>query len=98
MNKTRALSRNENPMSKIEIFTQPGCPYCVHAVSLLRSKGVKFQEINAPNGSAEREESIRRSGRRTVPQTFVDKESLGGCDDLMALDRAGRLDALLGNV
>ncbi|AAW59839.1 MULTISPECIES: glutaredoxin 3 [Gluconobacter] len=85
-------------MSKVEIYTQPGCPYCVHAVSLLRSKGIEFQEINAPHGSAEREESIRRSGRRTVPQTFVDGKGLGGCDDLMALDRAGRLDALLGKV
>ncbi|GEM18207.1 glutaredoxin [Gluconobacter oxydans NBRC 3293] len=70
----------------------------MHAVSLLRSKGIEFQEINAPHGSAEREESIRRSGRRTVPQTFVDGKGLGGCDDLMALDRAGRLDALLGKV
>lgn len=85
-------------MSKVEIYTQPGCPYCVHAVSLLRSKGVAFQEINAPHGSAEREEAIRRSGRRTMPQTFVDGKGLGGCDDLMALDRAGRLDALLGKV
>lgn len=85
-------------MSKVEIYTQPGCPYCVHAVSLLRSKGIEFQEINAPHGSAEREESIRRSGRRTVPQTFVDGKGLGGCDDLMAFDRAGRLDALLGKV
>ncbi|WP_215745580.1 glutaredoxin 3 [Gluconobacter sp. P1C6_b] len=85
-------------MSKIEIYTQPGCPYCVHAVSLLRSKGIEFQEINAPRGSTEREESIRRSGSRTVPQTFVDGKGLGGCDDLMALDRAGRLDALLGKV
>ncbi|GBR56077.1 glutaredoxin 3 [Gluconobacter sphaericus] len=85
-------------MSKVEIYTQPGCPYCVHAVSLLRSKGIEFQEINAPHGTAEREESIRRSGRRTVPQTFVDGKGLGGCDDLMALDRAGRLDALLGKV
>jgi len=85
-------------MSKVEIYTQPGCPYCVHAVSLLRSKGIEFQEINAPHGTADREESIRRSGRRTVPQTFVDGKGLGGCDDLMALDRAGRLDALLGKV
>ncbi|KXV17171.1 glutaredoxin 3 [Gluconobacter oxydans] len=85
-------------MSKVEIYTQAGCPYCVHAVSLLRSKGIEFQEINAPHGSAEREESIRRSGRRTVPQAFVDGKGLGGCDDLMALDRAGRLDALLGKV
>lgn len=83
-------------MSEIEIFTQPGCPYCVHAVDLLRSKGVTFKEINAPHGTREREESMSRSGRRTVPQVFVNGQSLGGCDDIMALDRAGRLDSLLG--
>lgn len=85
-------------MSKIEIFTQPGCPYCVHAVDLLRSKGVAFQEINAPHGTPEREEAIARSGRRTVPQVFVSGTPLGGCDDIVALDRAGRLDSLLGGV
>lgn len=84
-------------MPRIEIFTQPGCPYCVHAVDLLKSKNVPFEEINAPHGTREREEAITRSGRRTVPQVFVDGQSFGGCDDLVALDRAGRLDALLGS-
>ena len=50
-------------MSEIEIFTQPGCPYCVHAVDLLRSKGVAFKEINAPHGTREREESMSRSAQ-----------------------------------
>ncbi|GCE89496.1 glutaredoxin [Komagataeibacter diospyri] len=84
-------------MPSIEIYTQPGCPYCIHAVRLLTHKGVPFNEINAPHGTPEREESIRRSGgRTTVPQIFIDNTPLGGCDDLMALERTGRLDALLG--
>nr|WP_294916721.1 glutaredoxin 3 [uncultured Neokomagataea sp.] len=83
-------------MPKIEIYTQPYCPFCVQAVALLNAKGVAFQEINAPHGTPERAESMERSGRRTVPQTFVDGQPLGGCDDLLALEHSGRLDALLG--
>jgi glutaredoxin 3 len=83
-------------MLKIEIFTQVFCPYCARALSLLRKKGVEFQEIDAPGGSAARAEAIARSGgKTTVPQIFVNGTSIGGCDDLMALDRAGKLDALL---
>ncbi|GBR54561.1 glutaredoxin [Neokomagataea thailandica NBRC 106555] len=83
-------------MPKIEIYTQPYCPFCVRAVALLQAKGVTFQEIDAPHGTSERAESIQRSGQRTVPQTFVDGQALGGCDDLMALERAGKLDGILG--
>jgi len=81
---------------KIEIYTQPFCPYCARALSLLRKKGVEFQEIDAQNGSAAREESIKRSGGRTsVPQIFIDGEAIGGSDELAALERAGKLDAIL---
>jgi glutaredoxin 3 len=83
-------------MAEIEIYTQPWCPYCSRAISLLASKGAAFREIDAPHGSAEREESIRRSGgRTTVPQIFIDGRHIGGSDDLAALDRGGGLDALL---
>ncbi len=83
-------------MPTIEIYTQPWCPYCARAIHLLTSKGVEFHEINAPHGSHEREESARRSGGRTsVPQIFIDGRHIGGCDDLLALDRAGKLDPLL---
>jgi glutaredoxin 3 len=83
-------------MPTIEIYTQPWCPYCARAMHLLTSKGVEFHEINAPHGSAERAESARRSGGRTsVPQIFIDGRHIGGCDDLLALDRAGKLDPLL---
>ena len=82
-------------MPKIEIYTQPFCPYCSRALSLFKQKGGEFQEIDAPGGSAARAQSIERSGRPSVPQIFVDGELIGGCDDLMALERAGKLDALL---
>ncbi|WP_029604533.1 glutaredoxin 3 [Kozakia baliensis] len=83
-------------MAKIEIYTQPGCPYCVRAVRLLEEKGVSFKEINAPHGTQERKDSVRRSGGlTTVPQIFIDDRSIGGCTDLMALDRSGQLETLL---
>ena len=84
------------PVPRIEIYTQPWCPYCSRAVNLLTKKGAAFEEINAPHGTAERAQAVQRSGGRTsVPQIFVGETYVGGCDDLMALDRAGKLDALL---
>ena len=83
-------------MPKIEIYTQPWCPYCERAVHILTVKKAEFQEIDAPNGSASREEAKRRSGGgTTVPQIFIGGRHIGGCDDLVALDRAGKLDPLL---
>ncbi len=82
-------------MPAIEIYTQDWCPFCVRAKQVLDAKGVAYTEIDAPGGSAERAEAQRRSGRSSVPQIFVDGTSIGGCDELMALDRAGKLDALL---
>ena len=78
-----------------EIYTQPWCPYCSRAVKLLTKKGAAFSEINAPHGSAERVLATQRSGRSTMPQVFIGGQHVGGCDDLMALDRAGRLDPML---
>jgi len=83
-------------MPKIVIYTQSWCPFCVRAVSLLNAKGVPFTEIDAPHGSREREEARKLSGgRTTMPQIFIGDRHVGGCDDLVALDRAGRLDPLL---
>lgn len=83
-------------MAEIEIYTQPWCPYCARALHLFQAKGVAFREIEAPHGTKEREESTRRSGgRSSVPQIFIDGRHIGGCDDLVALDRAGKLDPLL---
>lgn len=83
-------------MPEIDIYTQPWCPFCERAVYILTNKGVRFREINAPHGSAERAEAIERSGgRTTVPQIFIGGQHIGGCDDLVALERAGKLDPLL---
>ena len=84
-------------MPTVEIYTQPWCPYCERAMHLLTSKGVPFQEIDAPQGSRARADARERSGGRTsAPQIFIDGRHIGGCDDLLALDRAGTLDSLLG--
>jgi glutaredoxin 3 len=83
-------------MKTIEIYTQAFCPYCARAVNLLTEKGVTFREIDAPGGTPARAEARSRSGGRgTVPQIFIDGQHIGGSDDLLALDRAGKLDALL---
>lgn len=83
-------------MPSIDIYTQDWCPYCARAKQLLDGKGVAYTEIDAPGGSPARRESAQRAGGRTsVPQIFIDGQHVGGCDDLMALDRAGKLDALL---
>nr|WP_314072425.1 glutaredoxin 3 [uncultured Roseococcus sp.] len=83
-------------MAKVEIYTQPFCPYCARAMALFSRKGVAFEEIDAPRGSqARKDASERAGGQTTVPMIFIDGQSIGGSDDLMALDRAGKLDALL---
>ena len=84
-------------MAKVEIYTTVFCPYCDRARALLTRKGVAFEEFDSPHGSANRQAAVERSGgRTTVPQIFIDGQAIGGSDDLVALDRAGRLDALLG--
>jgi glutaredoxin 3 len=82
-------------MPDVEIYTQPWCPYCTRALKLLDAKGVTYREIDAPSGTPARAESLLRSGRTSVPQIFIDGQHIGGCDDLMAMDRAGKLDPLL---
>ncbi len=82
-------------MAEIEMYTQSWCPYCERAKALLTRKGVAFREIDAPGGSPARAESLSRSGRTSVPQIFIDGAHIGGSDDLAALERAGKLDALL---
>ena len=83
-------------MAEIEIYTQPWCPYCARALRLFEKKGIPVREIEAPNGTQERQESVRRSGgRTTVPQIFIGGKHIGGSDDLMALEAAGKLEALL---
>jgi glutaredoxin 3 len=83
-------------MPKVEIYTTVFCPYCERAKALLARKSVAFEEVDAPHGSAARHSAIERSGgRTTVPQIFIDGRAIGGSDELAALERAGKLDALL---
>lgn len=83
-------------MPAIEIYTTAYCPYCAWAKDLLVKKGVAFKEIDVGGNSALRAEmSARAHGRTTVPQIFIDATHVGGCDDLYALDDAGKLDPLL---
>jgi glutaredoxin 3 len=80
----------------VEIYTKTFCPYCWRAKSLLQSKGVQFQEIAIDFGGEVRQVMIQRaSGRTTVPQIFIGEIHVGGCDDLLALERDGSLDRLL---
>jgi len=80
----------------VEIYTKSFCPYCWRAKALLDSKGVAYKEIAVDFGGAERQAMIQRSnGRTTVPQIFIGERHVGGCDDLMALDRAGKLDPMI---
>lgn len=79
---------------KVVMYAAGWCPYCARARQLLAAKGVAFEEIDVDVTG--REEMIRRSGRSTVPQIFIDGKHVGGSDDLHALDAAGQLDTLLG--
>lgn len=83
-------------MAQIEIYTKPTCGFCHMAKRLLNSKGLSFSEVNISAQPDRRPEMIRRAGgRSTVPQIFIGSEHIGGCDDLFALERAGKLDAML---
>ncbi|MBW3567679.1 MAG: glutaredoxin 3 [Proteobacteria bacterium] len=82
--------------ASIEIYTTGYCGYCRRAKSLLEDKGVTYEEIRVDFDPARRAEMTERaSGRRTVPQIFVDGRGIGGCDELFELDRKGQLDQLL---
>ncbi len=83
-------------MKPIRIYTTPFCPYCVRAKSLLTKKGAAFEEIDVMMDQGAREEMQTNSGgARTVPQIFIGDTHVGGSDDLYALEKAGKLDALL---
>jgi glutaredoxin 3 len=82
-------------MAAIEIYTTVYCPYCRWAKDLLRKKGVEFKEIDVSDYKLRSEMTARANGRTTVPQIFIGPTHVGGCDDLYALDEAGKLDPLL---
>lgn len=82
-------------MVEVTIYTSVSCPYCVQAKRLLGAKGVTYTEIDVTGDVALRQEMIRASGRRTVPQIFIAGQPIGGFDELYELDVSGELDTLL---
>jgi glutaredoxin 3 len=80
----------------VTMYSTSWCPYCTRARDLLERKGVTVEEIDVDEAPEKRAEMQTRSGRRSVPQIFIGDQHVGGCDDLHALEEAGRLDALLG--
>ncbi len=86
---------NDLLKAKVVIYVTEFCPYCDSAKALLKKKGVDYEEVNLNDAPHLRDEVIRWSGRRTLPQIFVNGKSVGGFDDLRALDKAGELDRIL---
>lgn len=83
-------------MKKVEMYTSPMCGFCHAAKRLLKQKGVAFSEVDVMRQPGKRAEMTQRAkGGHTVPQIFIGGKHVGGCDDLFALERAGKLDAML---
>ena len=82
-------------MARIVIYTTPSCPFCVRAKRLLDARGIPYDEIDASDDAALRADLVKRTGRRTVPQIFIDGESIGGFEELAALDASTRLADLI---
>lgn len=83
-------------MAKVEIYSTSNCPFCDRAKKLLDQKGVNYIEINVEQDDAKLQEMIKRSGgKRSVPQLFINDHSIGGFDDLWALEQKKELDRLL---
>jgi glutaredoxin 3 len=82
-------------MAKVLMYLTASCPFCQSADRLLQEKGVTVEKIRVDLEPARRAEMMQKSGRRTVPQIWIGELHVGGCDDLYALDRAGKLDPLL---
>jgi len=84
-------------MQTVKMYTTAVCPYCIRAKQLLKARGVEhIDEIRIDEQAQQRDEMMRITGRRTVPQIFIGDTHVGGCDDLMALDARGGLLPLLG--
>lgn len=82
-------------MQVVTLYTTGHCPYCVNAKALLTRKGVAYEEIDVGSSPQRLAEMLQRSKRRSVPQIFIGEQHVGGFDDLAALERGGKLDALL---
>ena len=84
-------------MKKVEIYTWQYCPFCIRAKSLLNKKNIEFIEYKIDGDESAREKMSERSnGKRSLPQIFIDNNSIGGCDDLYSLEEDNKLDSLIG--
>ena len=84
-------------MKKVEIYTWQYCPFCIRAKSLLKKKNIEFIEYKIDGDESAREKmSQRANGKRSLPQIFIDNNSIGGCDDLYSLEEDNKLDSLIG--
>ena len=84
-------------MADVVMYSSPFCPYCHRAKRLLNEKGVQFEDIDVFMHPRRKKEMVERAeGRTSVPQIFINGQGIGGCDELHALDREGKLDAMLG--
>ena len=84
-------------MKKVEIYTWQYCPFCIRAKSLLNKKDINFIEYKIDGDESAREKmSQRANGKRSLPQIFIDNNSIGGCDDLYSLEEDNKLDSLIG--
>ena len=87
--------RREKLLPKVLMYCTAACPFCQAAERLLVEKGVKIEKVRVDLEPSRRGEMMQKSGRRTVPQIWIDERHIGGCDDLYELDREGGLDPLL---
>ena len=83
---------------KVIIYTPDYCGYCKRAKALLSQKGIAFEEINVEGDDEKRAWLIEQTGQRTVPQIFINEKSIGGYDELSALDRSGKLDQIIQKI
>ncbi len=83
--------------SKVVIYSKANCPYCDWAKQLLDNKKIRYEEVRVDLDESQRVLMEQKSGRRTVPQIFINDQPIGGFDDLSTLDKAGKLDTLLFN-
>ena len=83
-------------MARVQVYSTRSCPYCVRAKRLLAERGIAFDEIDVSDDAELRADLIRRTGRRTVPQIFIDGKAIGGFEELYALDASAQLAEMLG--
>jgi glutaredoxin 3 len=93
--RSEAAKGERSEAAVVLIYVLRGCPYCVRAKALLDSKAIPYREIDVTADQAERRRLCERTGHWTFPQIFIDDRFIGGCDELVALERRGKLDVLL---